>query len=1307
MFRTEVQDVVSKQRSFISFFPDDTIESVRQQIAIASDSHPDKLFVLIGIRRPIRYYQDDPRNWESLFRRLSYGSTSIQRHVFSTYQTEYRSPTTAIEYADYSLEEWMAVPDGMKPIFSPESDFTEYYIFGTEETKSYVLPFTYDSVLTNKIPAATYPIPQRTSLVSTMYPATSEIKGFLYKTYDDSAELVQNVYFPFLRTTTPDRLSDESIQLISKTSKKLEGMLNLPTPEPTALTILRTRFHVPFVETEFGSAIRTRFEQMFFGLTVSKDIPYIGFFTSNTETMRHKFFVEDEKSKQPWLDTKLWNAWYTKSRPARNRPTLLLYRGKSAQNFDRIAITSTDMILSTYRSEGNKDTIEELKMDMQAWLLSLDSILPFLHPKDIVPSRWDLQDMSLLAKYKKKIEEFDLRRFNCVSFLYDISDANTSTFRLLRTDHSVDGLSSLEVKVLQLLKERPTLSVQNIREELDVPTETARKLLADMEVRSNDDPSILEKSFRGFPTMQVGVDTILIASINRIDIPVQYANILRYILSEPNASALDAICPKRMEQVQIETAIAPVQTIEVDQALVDEYADLFGYLEEGEGEPPKEVEELAQIVEEPESRKIQARQGRNTLYNYFNSRLQSFDSETFDPSDSVYPKKCEQKHQPIILSNDDLERLSTTPYDPRKYAEENRMLPVEDPNGITICPEYWCTRDEIPLRETDLLDEGGFKKCPACKGKVKQNKNDDPREFTVISRDKAYGFPGWTKHKSPKNDRTMPCCYKTPETKKVKDIEEKYYVLGETKSIPPMRSASIPKDILESLQINETYELFGDKNRRIQKGFSGFFRVGLGRPTETLPGFLGLKTAIPRPSESVESVLRCSFLSTWVRKSDSNLDKIEREVKERELPAELASLIAGIDEAFEKNELSVMNELEYCCVVLQCDIYRVFMDKKTLGCVFYSPIAKARTRGVIILQIGEMIDILSHVSRVGNSLTFKANVFAEPFKKETVEELEKLRNHACGTKIPSLQDAISAYEEIAPQIDDEEYSLVLDPLGRVQALYVPGKLVLPFRPSPIPIDPPALIAGYSDIELPDYYKMREFLEIAEGYSDGYVWKEDVSDINGVRTEIILSSGLRIPTEPDEDEEVPEGEVIQTVREVSEDQIVFGKHDEELKKAYSEVSYASEVFDFLMFELSRDLVEKYPDLRRSLNKAQPTRAEVGPELKKWFNATTKFVDIRAADTFVSKVRQPCGQFKTKDNCKGNVCGWDGNVCKVEVKNSLKKDSIFARLLTTMIENAKLRGMVMDGRSTPFFSTILYVELPHELIVTDVELSNYMS
>jgi hypothetical protein len=39
------------------------------------------------------------------------------------------------------------------------------------------------------------------------------------------------------------------------------------------------------------------------------------------------------------------------------------------------------------------------------------------------------------------------------------------------------------------------------------------------------------------------------------------------------------------------------------------------------------------------------------------------------------------------------------------------------------------------------------------------------------------------------------------------------------------------------------------------------------------------------------------------------------------------------------------------------------------------------------------------------------------------------------------------------------------------------------------------------------------------------------------------------------------------------------------------------------------------------------------------------------------------------------------------------------LNVLVENSKQRAVVLDGRSTPFFSTILYMELPNEVILTD--------
>ena len=1313
-----IQDIATKERSPVSFFPDDTIEVVRQRIGIIVNTHPDRLFILAEMRRPQKYFIDDPRRWEALFYRLSYRTPSILRNVFHAYQTEYRVPTTNAEFKEFGIEEWMEIPKRFKSdeatrqvleqIYAPSSDFSEYVVFGTQAPMSYVLPFEYDDSLVSQIPQAGLPIPQKTSLLNTLY-SVGDIKGFIIKKFDTSAEPVKSVYFPFLTTQSPERIPDESIALMNKLSPRLDGLLELAKslPEPK-LTILRTRFYVPWIDTDFGSAIRTKFEQMFYGLTVSKKTPYVGLFTAATETMRHKFYVENVKHKEAYLDMNWWAGWYAKSKPARNRPTLVLYNGTSPHNFDRISITSEDIVIGTYRAEGNTQDLKELQKDMYEWILSLDAIVPFISKRDIEMDRWELQDMNVLATYKKKIDTFDLRRSDCVSFLYDMSGASNSTFRLLRSDHSVDGLTALEVKVLQMMKADELITAADVQKQLDVSPDIARKVLRTCQLKVQEDKNILNKSFRGFPTMQVGTHTMMISSVNSLDLPVQYATLLRFILSDPTSKDLDELCQKRLETGRVEAGIAPAQTVEEDAELMDEYEDMFAYIgEEGLAKGEEVIPDEAEAFKDEEIEVFRPKQMRNTLYSYFNSRLKKFDPELFN--DPEYPTRCEQKNQPILLNDEDLQRLSSTPYDPRKYGDPNRILELKEPGrtqGIAVCPEYWCILDEIPLRETDLLNEGGTQKCPICKGRIKTAAGDSPKDFTVIQRDKAYGYPGFTNYKSPKTKSGMPCCFKTPETGSKGDVptsEEKYYVLTETKIAPPLRFAFLSRDIIGPLSITETYPNMTSV-KRLQRADAGFFRVGLGRPAETLSKLLGLNTAITRPSESIETTIKCSFLATWTGKSESNIASIRESLRTRKLSLELAPIIASIDDAFRDKELTILQELEYTSILLQCDVFRIHSDTKTLGCMFYSPIAKPRTRGIIALQTGNIIDVLAHVSRKGNSLTYKANVFADPFKKETYEALEKLKNQSCSTPVPSYEDAMNVLKEL--NVGDE-HKLILDPYGRVQAIYVPNKLVLPFKPSAEPIDPPPLIPGYSGIDLPTHEKMKAALKIAERFSSGYKWKEDLVNIDWERTEILLESGLRVPVEAEEAEDLPEAEVIQTVQEVGEDELAFGGPDEELQREYSEISYAAEIFDFLLFELSEDLKEKEPALRNVLKSSQPKKADVDGPLKKWFEKVTRFTDIRTADTFVSKVRQPCGQFLEKDKCnKANVCGWypdakDGK-CKVQINQSLKKDKLFNRLLTTMVDNAKLRGMVMDGRSTPFFSTILYIELPHELILTDNDL-----
>jgi hypothetical protein len=1327
MLEKEVQDIVRKQAANVPFFHDDSIEVIRQRISDVADIHPDRLFCMVRIQNSATYYREDPRRWEALFYRLSYRTKSILRPIFHAYQTEYRSPPTNVDFSEFDLEEWMSYPSALQAIHSPESDFTELYVLGVDEPVSYILPTDYDSSLTNQIPQTLLPIPQRSALLSTLYPDETAIKGFSFKEYDPSAEEVQSVYFPFLTSESPQRLSPESIALLKKVSDRLKDLLAIDDiPKPDHLTFLRTRFYIPFVNTDLGETIRTRFEQMFFGLTVSKDTPYIGLMTSSGETMRHKFFVEDENQKESYLDMNWWNSWWTKTRPARSRPTLVLYRGDSQTSFDRIAITSADIVVSTYRPEGNKKDLEDLKNSAHEWLESLDSIMPFLKKEDTDLSRWELQDMNILATYKKKIEQVDVRRSDCVSFLYDMSDANKKIFRLLRTDQSVQGLSAMEVKVLQLLKDNPLLTDIVVQKEIDVSLEIARTLLRSVKNKEQEDPSIMNKSFRGLPTMQFAEHTVLISSVHRADLPVDYASLLRYILSDPKSTELEELCPKRVETGRVETSVPPPQDVAGDEALMAEYEDIFDYEPAAkEDEVPQEDEE---IIDESPVFEVEQKSTRN----YFLERLKKFDPEIFD--DPEYSTKCEQKNQPIILTPADLQRLASTPYDPENYDKALRM-PFGDegrPQGTVMCPELWCIRDEIPLRETDLVNEGGIQKCPECNGQVKETERDTSRKFTVIRRNKAHLVPSLTKYKSPKTGKPLPCCFTAgkPDTKNATAVSDmKYYILSEDKTIEqPLVVALLPKDIIESLKINEKYEdAKVTEVRRFQGGVKGFFRVGLGRPKKNLGVFFYEKASerpkIPIPSEDrgIDITLKCSFFPTWTRKSDSGLGPIKHRLRELNLSEELAPLIAGVNEAFEKDQLTVLQELEYTCIFMQCDVFRVNLDSREIGCMFQSPVSKPKTRAIVALQLGNSVDILSFVSREGGKVTakgvygspdlkFDANLFKTPFpeRTKTYEVLEVLRNKACSTEVPSYTVAAKAVDELK---GDSIPTLIKDPYGRVQAFYIPGELILPFRPAPVPIDPPAdMKYGYSDdIELPDYYVMREKLKIAEKYSVGYKWKEDLANIEEERTEIVLQCGLRIPTEADTDEggDIPLGEVTQTVQELDENELAFGGPDKELKEFYSEVSYSSEVFDFLMFELSEDLKETRPDLKEVLKPSQPNKEAVREPLQEWFDNATKFVDIKSAEKFVTKVRKPCGQF-SRDKCSGNVCGWDSetNQCKIQVRQSLDKTKMFNRLLTTLVTNAKLRGMVLDGRGTPFFSTILYIELPHELILTDSELQSLL-
>lgn len=1312
MLKSEILDFRTKTIYNVSYFEDDTIDTVRHSIAAAMNTHPDRLFILVSLQLKNDYYQKDPRRWEDLFYRMSYGGTKVLKEAFQEYQLQYRSPQTDIAFDAYDHAEWMLKPDSLSEFHSPTRDFYELRIFGVKDSNSYVLPFEFNAPLVSKIPAARLPQPMIASLVSTMY-EPAQIARFVAIPYDTNAESSQIVYFPYLRTTTPNVLSDEIIAIIEKNKRLLSNLLEYKVHKPRSVNIRRARFHTKFVETDFGNAVRTRFEQIFYGMTLSEEVPYIGFFTGRNEVMRHKFYIPNpKKGKKPFLDMNDWKRWDSR-RPPRSMPTLILYRGDDKEVYDRIAITDIDITMTFYRDEKNLDTLDELKKEGLAWLSKFDALLPFINKNDIDTERWKVQEVEAHLNYSTILENIDDRRMNCISFLFNQPDPNEAKFNFLRTDRTNYGISPVEIKVLQMMRDgdiKPTTLAQ----ELSISVEKARLIIQEVQNKLDMDPNIEDRAFRNYPYIEIRQKEIVVSFVTEIDRIVKYASLLRYIVGT-NDSKLDAICPKRMETVRIDVGTAPAEEVEVDEETKQQFGDLFGFLEGDEEDAKRPVEK----AEEKKSRKISLAQTEKTKYSYFNERLKKFDPETFDPNVEgfTYTKACEHKRQPIILSSRDLEFLEEDEYDPRDYLPESKMLETHDPDGLVICPEFWCIRDQIPLTKEQLVVENGEYSCPVCGRKLRTSDADDPREYSVIERKEGFVYPHISDYMSPKNKKLLPCCFKNPRKEKASDdAPDKYYVNRETiVGLKELRLAFLKQDLINSLQLNETYELLSGPVKRLNSGMSGFFRVGIGRPSDTIPDILNLKTLIPPPLESVETVLKCSFLRTWKTLHNSHLQEIDNAL--RKIPpfntddtvrSNLARIISGIHAAYQKKELSILEELEYVCLFLQCDIFRIHTNANTLGCLFYSPIVKPRTRGIVILQTEKTIDVLCHVTRLPRGFQYKGNVFESPFKKETYSILEKLRNQACKTKIPSYSTALNIARDVLAMSEKDDFQVVLDPYGRAQSFFIPGHMFIPFQPVSVPDISQSKLIGYASISseaYPPYAKVREYLEVAKPYDDGYTFKEDLYNAEGHRTEILLASGLRIPVVPEKGLAKESLEVIDTVNQIGESELVFGKESEELVREYKNISYASEIYEFLLYELTYDLLEDESALRNALSEDHPKQKNVEPLLRKWFEAKVEMTQATNPVEFISKIRKPCGQFKSKNTCDGaNMCGWDGKTCKVEVRNTVRKDTLFHRILTTLLENSKTRAMILDGRTTPFFSTILYLEMPNELIVSDLDIVN---
>lgn len=1270
----------------ISFFKDDTINVVRQQIGKIVDVHQDRLFVTVALKLDAEYYSADSRNWETLFNRISMNGMPIEKEAFHAY-CESRGITVPFKKLD--REEWMNKPPFLQPLYDPGSAFEELRIFGVETDKAYTLPFKVDTQTANRIPTAQYPIPEDGRLFISLYPELN-ISRFVIKEYEEGFE---GPYFPLVRASTPQRLTESQITALDAQTKHINDLLSLDPPQEKEVHIMRIAWRAEFVDTDFGKAVRTRFEQIFYGITVSEEIPCITFFTGRSEISRHKFFKKDAKTKRPFINLPVWNAWWTKTKPYRDRlPTLILYRGKDREIFDRVTITAQDIIIAAYRDASNTETEEEIKESLIKWLMTFDAVIPFIKKCDIIDKRFLVQDIKFQAEYNTPLNTYDTLRMNCLAGIFEVSRKSEQVFKFLRSDDANDGINPRDVRIINLLRDDPFIKPAEIQEELKLSLDEATILLNAIKERVEQEPGLLTRQFRSFPGLIIHQKTIEITDVDSIERFLQYANILRYILSDPTNEDVNRVCPKRQESVPV--AVSTVNTEFVDT----EFSNLFDYLE---GDVLEEKPPEVTVTQKTTTGKTA------TIYNYFNNRLQEFDPVKF-PQKSDYASKVDQNLQPVVLSSAEIQDIINDAtkgdeFDPNKYPDNQKII-LENPDGIILCPDFWCMLDKIPLHESQLETIDGNKVCPVCHGKVRKptDYKADTTEFSVIPRTKGNIYPGYKD-----NNPNLPICFKSPKERKLKkdDKDDKYYILSENKATSYSRFAYLSADLLNSLHITEEYKLAIEAGNRIQTGMSGFLRVGLGRPSEGLPYFMNLSTKVTSPRHNILSILRCAFVALWQETSDTYTDEIEKKLDMKPFNDDvlarkhMARVISGIDEAFTENRLTVIQELEYTAIMLSVDIYRINLDDLTIGCTFYTPQVKIQTRGAIVLQRGNDVDCLCYVTRQQKKFLFKANIFDPPFKYETYVELTKKRNLSCVTNIPTIKDAFLFAKSL---VDD--FSIVLDPFGRGQALYIPDDMILPFQNTAIPpLEKRPKISGYSEVKnLPSYDDMRVLLKKAQEIAPGYEWAEDMYDGKGHIVEILTRSGLRLPVKPKAGEGEA-SEVVNTIIQEGETTLALGEPNSENLAKYKEISYASELYEFLLFQLTQDILDrKFPDLIDALSVSTPKRSELEPLLEDWFAQTTHFVSLDTPIEFLSKIRKPCGQFKKSTCDSAHMCAWNGKTCRIQVRDTVSKKKLFNKILGTLIDNSKIRSIVLDGRTTPFFSTVLYLELPTEIIFTDTEL-----
>lgn len=1281
----------------IQYFEDDTVEAVLQQIAIQMETHPDRLFVLCRTQFPREYYSSHPLRWMNLFRRIAKDKSRATAEEMALYLTDVR-PGTGMTPRAVSLEEWESPGEELDTLRHPPGPIVEYRVLGVPEETSFVIP---NDVKDIQIPEARKPVPQLGMLFSSVHPYPID-ELIVVKDEGTATQLQQSLYFPRLTVNTPADISG-LVPMIQKERGMLRSLMSLSPPTRVKTSIQRIKWRIPLVDTEF-SAVRSRFEQIFYGLTVSPTTPYICY-NVRGETQRHKFYVEDPATKTPLLDHKMLQSWWNASQPPRGY-TLVLFRGTSRRHYDRISISPTDILVTLYRDMNSAGQTEnDLLNEALNWLKSMDAVMSYVEATDIEPARWEYVDGTAVGVYDNEVSELDVQRMGCLGALFSLHSGGK--FRFLRANHSTD-VDPLELKLLSLLNdpEATARDREAIRTELGVSEEAFRPVWE----RVTDEEYRGDHSVKSYPLVRFKGNAVMVTASSDMERVLRYADLLRYVLGAPEGTEeVEEVCPRSMTVIQPTTTIAPP----AEQELVLEDADLDIDLGDLMADVPAPAPTPAPTEPTPAparapTRKLKLDVPPTTLLNYFATQAQAFDSSVFDGTYATNNKGIDK--QVVVVRKEEWKKIDDMTQLYYASAPETEKLELVNEAGetaIAICPEYWCFTDKVPLADSDLVrNDAGDPLCPLCRGALNNGKQDLKERPLIRRRDtkNTAKYPGFSKTLS-SSGKPQPTCYKTvqntharvlapAEPDATKDI---YYVMQAVKKLGASRIGKLPPGLVATGVFPSaltTYATALKDDARLLEGKPVLLRVGLGRPSATLPTLLNDPRVIDPPSMRPELVRKCSFYRTWRDiGSGGTLD---------------ARILSGIQKAYETQGLSILQEVEYIAKLLRVRVLLLNQEGTQVLCGFgWNELANTTP---VVALVGE--DVIGWVVKNKAGPRTKAlGITIDMRKMEGMEaSLTKLlgyHSRACAQLQPTFEDAMA---EVTRTQDVPNAVYIADPLGRIQAVAVPYKVVLPCLPSANVPTGVTLLEGYHAFhDYPVVEDAEEYLNACS--SKAYHVVQHLQDVEGNVVELLLDCQFRSPVDiqPADDADYAT-EVTGTMRTIPEAVLVSGEPNKEDTAQADKISYEAEMYEFLMFCLSRDVETdpsgepvrtEYSALRNAIVGRTDRLADL---LREWYDAEVQTVVESGPVAFVKKVRKPCGQLEDANLCaSSSLCGWDAehNKCKVKVRDDqVKRTQLLRRMLHVLLKNDKQRALVLDGRMSPFFSTVLYLEMPHELITNSI-------